>query len=180
MSAYKDYLQALVDENKVRCEKIGSGNWYWSFPSADKIAKQKLLDDAQSVHDKAAAAVQELRDKLAEKALKLEEEEDMLDNGAETREDVMAVKVELEKELRALGNQLATYSENDPTELERKKEEIKSLSKDVEEYSDNIYSMEGWVKKEYGDEAVVELHKAIYGDEYDEDAGGLRELAFDT
>lgn len=163
----------------MRCEKIGSGNWYWSFPSADKISKQKLLNDAQSAHDKATALVQDLRSKIAEKASQLEEEEDMLDNPGESREDLLSVKVEIESELKALQKELATYSDNDPTELERKKEQAKALYKEVDECSDNIYSMEGWVRKQLGDDAVADLHRNVYGEEYEEDAGGLRELVPD-
>ncbi|KAH9221616.1 meiotic nuclear division protein 1, partial [Leptodontidium sp. 2 PMI_412] len=27
----KEYLQSMQDENLIRVEKIGSGNWYWCF-----------------------------------------------------------------------------------------------------------------------------------------------------
>ncbi len=36
----KDYLTALVDDNKVRVEKIGSGNWYWCFRGDEKKLKE--------------------------------------------------------------------------------------------------------------------------------------------
>lgn len=35
----KDYLQALSGEGLIRVEKIGSGNWYWSFLSDAKQGK---------------------------------------------------------------------------------------------------------------------------------------------
>lgn len=171
-----DYLQTLVDENKVRCEKIGSGNWYWSFPSADKILKQKLLKDAQSAHDKADALVQDLRNKITEKATQLEEEEDMLDTPGESREDVMTAKADLEKELKELQKELATYSDSDPTEVERKKEEARMWYKEADGYSDSIDSMESWFKKQGMDEAVAALKQMLYGDEYDEEEGALRDL----
>lgn len=60
----KDYLQALSDDNKIRVEKIGSGNWYWSFPSDEKKAKEAALAKAQSEHDKASASVVELQAKV--------------------------------------------------------------------------------------------------------------------
>jgi hypothetical protein len=31
--AIKDVLQALVDDTLVDCEKVGSSNYYWAFPS---------------------------------------------------------------------------------------------------------------------------------------------------
>lgn len=171
-----DYLQALVDENKVRCEKIGSGNWYWSFPSADMISKQKLLKDAQSGYDKANALVQDLRNKIAEKAAQLEEEEDILDNPGESREEVMTVKLEVEKELKDLMKELATYSENDPTELENKKKQVNVWYEEANECSEDIQSMEGWLKDLTAGEGLEQLKKDLYGKEYDEEEGGLRDL----
>jgi Mg2+ and Co2+ transporter CorA len=139
------------------------------------MSKQKLLKDAQSTHDKASALVDDLRSKIAEKAAQLEEEEDMLDSPGECRQDVMTLKVELEQEHKILQNELATYSENDPTELENKKEQARMSFKEADEYSDGINEMESWLLKLSGPEAKASLHQS-YGEEYDEEEGGLREL----
>ena len=37
--AVKDLVKELTDENKVRVEKIGSGNWYWCW--AGEEAKER-------------------------------------------------------------------------------------------------------------------------------------------
>lgn len=123
--------------------------------------------------------MQDLRSKIAEKASQLEEEEDMLDNSGESREDVMSAKIEAEKELQVLQKELATYSENDPTELERKKNEAKLFLKEAEEYTDQICSMEGWLQKQSvgEEEKIANFLKDLYADEYEENDGGLRDLA---
>lgn len=78
----KDYLQSLTDDNKIRMEKIGSGNWYWSFPSEEKIAKEAILEKAQEEHDKVAAIVDELQAKIDEAgAARGEDEEMLMDTG---------------------------------------------------------------------------------------------------
>ena len=74
----KDYLQALSDDSKIRVEKIGSGNWYWSFPSDEKKAKEVALEKAQEEHDKASATVSDLQAKVDEAGAAREEDEDML------------------------------------------------------------------------------------------------------
>lgn len=74
----KDYLQSLSDENQIRVEKIGSGNWYWSFPSDAKKAKEGALEKAQQEHDKASKIVQELQAKVDEAGAARAEDEDML------------------------------------------------------------------------------------------------------
>lgn len=74
----KDYLQALSDDNKIRVEKIGSGNWYWSFPSDEKKAKESALEKAQDEYNKATVIVEDLQAKVDEAGAAREEDEDML------------------------------------------------------------------------------------------------------
>lgn len=45
----KDYLTALVDDNKIRVEKIGSGNWYWCFRGDEKRQKEGELEKWRAV-----------------------------------------------------------------------------------------------------------------------------------
>jgi hypothetical protein len=84
----KDYLQALSDDNKIRVEKIGSGNWYWSFPADEKKAKNAALEKAQEEYNKANATVLELQAKVDDAGAARAEDEDML---LETGEDTSIV-----------------------------------------------------------------------------------------
>jgi hypothetical protein len=74
----KDYLQSLSDDNQIRVEKIGSGNWYWCFPSDEKKAKEAVLEKAQEEYQKAATIVADLQVKVDEAGAAREEDEDML------------------------------------------------------------------------------------------------------
>lgn len=74
----KDYLQALSDDNKIRVEKIGSGNWYWSFPSDEKKTKEAALEKAQEEHRKADRVVQDLQAKVDEAGAARAEDDEML------------------------------------------------------------------------------------------------------
>jgi hypothetical protein len=74
----KDYLQALADDNKIRVEKIGSGNWYWSFLSDEKKAKDTALDKAQDEYNKANATVAELQLRVDEAGAARADDEDIL------------------------------------------------------------------------------------------------------
>lgn len=84
----------------------------------------------------------------------------------------------LAKELEDLRQELATFSEQDPVEVEKKKKEMHLLLMDVEKYTDQIQSMEGWFKEiaACDAETLHGLKLTLYGDEFDEEAGGLREL----
>lgn len=46
----KNVLKALTDNSLVKVEKIGSGNYYWAFPSDTKVAiKLKIEKLTQSI-----------------------------------------------------------------------------------------------------------------------------------
>ena len=158
-------------------EKIGSGNWYWAFASEDKKTHQKALEDASAAHDKAALLVEDLKQRLAEVQAQREDEEDMLDSGAESREELMSRRSVLETGILSLQKELAAYSDSDPTELERKKKEIEGFKCETEQYTDDVYSMEGWFKKQGQDEeSLKQLRSALYGDQLDGEEGILREI----
>ena len=171
-------MQALQDESRIRAEKIGSGNWYWSFISDDKIAVQKSLEGAQTAYEKALATDNELKAKIAEGEAQRKEDEEMLDGSGESREQLLGSKRFLEGEIEGLRRELATYSDNDPVELERKGREAADWKVDVGVSTDDVYSMEGWLKDlTGGGEALMGLLKEMSGSEWDDEVGGLKELA---
>lgn len=57
----KPLLKCLTDNSLVKCEKIGSGNYYWAFPSDGRAS---LANRFASLQDKAAAQAAEV-DSLA-------------------------------------------------------------------------------------------------------------------
>jgi hypothetical protein len=189
----KDYLQALADDNKIRVEKIGSGNWYWSFPSDEKKAKDAALDKAQGEYNKINATVAELQTKVDEAGAARAEDEDMIMETGQCiplgasyvliviggdRKTLIAKHADLTKELEQLRTELAAYSEQDPVEVERKAAETQKARNDAEKFTDQIYSMEGWIKTMCsGDPAsLLETKRMLYQDEFDEEELGLREL----
>jgi len=174
----KDYLQALSDDNKIRVEKIGSGNWYWSFPSEEKIAKENAFNKATEERDKAAAAVEELQAKVDEAGAAREEDEDMLLGSGGNRKSLTLSYAGLTKELEGLQKELAAYSDNDPVELERKKQRTEQSKSDAERWTEQIQSMESWIKSRTGGdrEQMLSMKRSWYGDEFDEENEGLREL----
>ena len=177
LTSYVDYLQALQDESKISVEKIGSGNWYWSFASEDKKTREHALAEAQAAHDKIATTVDELKEKVAEAQAEREDEADALEHGGESREELSAARSELNMELKVLQKELAAYSDTDPTELERKKKEIAVFWREAEQFTDEIYAMEGWFKKlGQSEEGLKTMRMGMYGEELDEEEGVLREL----
>ncbi|UPX18133.1 uncharacterized protein EKO05_0008447 [Ascochyta rabiei] len=175
--AVKDYLQALQDDGLIRTEKIGSGNWYWSFPSEAKKAKVDALAKAQSEFDKISATAADLQAKVdLAGAARAEDEEVLAETGGDRR-TLVAKHEDLTKQVEKLRTELAAYSDYDPVELDKKIDDTQRLRAAADRFTEHIYCMEGWLKERVLDrESQTRALKELYGDEWDEDEGGLREL----
>ena len=165
----KDYLQALSDENKIHVEKIGSGNWYWSFLSEEKHAREVTLQSLEAEKEKIEATVQGLEDEMsaANEIRALDSE----------RKGLVEKNIVLEAEITDLKSELEGYKDGDPAEVDRKRKEAERLKMAAEKWTDNILILEGYLKKLTGGdaEAVEGIKRSVYGDEY-VDGEGLREL----
>jgi hypothetical protein len=175
----KDYIQAMTDENMIRVEKIGSGNWYWSFLSDEKFKKETTLAKATGEKAKAEAVVGELQRKVEDAAAAREEDEDeMLMEDGMDRVSMTKLHGELGKVLDALRMELAGYSDNDPVEVERRKARIVEETRRVDVLTDAICGMESWFKRQMGGDKgnFAAMKQSWYGNEYDGEVGGLREI----
>jgi hypothetical protein len=84
---------------------------------------------------------------------------------------------ELTKEAEKLRTELAAYSEFDPVELDMKLEDTRRSRAAADKFTEHIYCMESWLKEQIPDrESQIGILKDLYGDEWDEEDGCLREL----
>jgi hypothetical protein len=172
----KDYLQALQDENQIRVEKIGSGNWYWSFKSDAKKMKEAILNRLKLDESKLVASLADAQKHIEEEMAKREEDDEMLEGGRADTKGLAEAQEQLLKEMEFLDKELSVYSENNPAEVLRKIEEMQRLKDSALKWTDNIESLGAFVVNLTGDRAQAALFmQAACGDEYI--AGeGLKEL----
>lgn len=169
----KDYLTALADDGKIRVEKIGIVNWYWSFPSEEKKNQQKILGDLRAEKHKLDEAVADLKTKIEQATVDREE-----DGGdGQDREGLTTHHIQLQEDIAALRAELATYSDTDPVEMRRKMEESEGLRAEAERETEKIYCLEQYYLELTGHdrEGLEQVRKILYGDEY-RDGEGLAEL----
>jgi len=113
-------LQSLVDDDGVHCEKIGIGNYYWSFPSeaSSKLSAEvaRLEKAVASKEAEAAAAKKAVDDAEAASAAG----GDGRGGGQTSAERAAALKLMEDKEARVneLKSTLADYANSDPSKLE--------------------------------------------------------------
>lgn len=62
--------------------------------------------------------------------------------------------------------------------MEKKSKEIQDSKNKADKFTDHILSMEGWLREQMGGdkEQMGHIMRMCYGDEFDEEEGGLREL----
>ena len=167
--AVKDYLQALSDEGRIRVEKIGSGNWYWSFASEEKKTREVVMEKLRDEKLKVDSTLVELDAAVKEaRALKGDDPD---------REGLVEKRLLLEHEVGVLRKELEGYKDGDPGEVERRRKEIKVLQAKAERWTDNIDILEGQMLSLMGGdrEKLDGIRREIYGNEYIE-GEGLREL----
>ena len=166
----KDYLQALSDDGKIRVEKIGSGNWYWSFLSEDKKTRDKIMEDLNADKERVAASVAELQGKVEEEGAA--REDDSEEEDGQDRQSMKETYANLQRQAETLRTELSSYSENDPTEVLRRKEQVATLMASAERWTDNIYALESYLLEVTQDrEAIENIRREYYGGEYVEGEG---------
>lgn len=172
----KDYLQALQDDNQIRVEKIGSGNWYWSFRSEAKKAKENTIYTLTSEESKLIASLSDAKQRTREEMAKRDKEEEILEGGGVDRKALLQAHGELLKEAKGLDQALAIYSENSPAEVVRKAGEVQRLKDQTIRWTDNIEGLEAFLVNLTSDRAqAASIMQRACGEEYV--AGeGLKEL----
>jgi hypothetical protein len=172
----KDYLQAVQDENQIRVEKIGSGNWYWSFKSEAKKAKENTINSIESEKSKLIATLSDTEKQIKEEMAQREENDGMLEGGGMDRKALLAAHETLLKETDDLDKALSVYSDGNPAEVLRKVGEVQKLKDSAIKWTDNIECLEALVINLTGDRAqAASIMQRACGDEYIV-GEGLKEL----
>lgn len=173
----KEYIQALTDENKLRVEKIGSGNWYWSFGSDEKHDRERQLARVKTDVEKARKACTDTEAGLAAETAQRQQEADDTSCDAE-RETLAGKKAGLQEEIRRLQAAEASATNSVSNKgVQQLRAELAGFRQQALQWTDNIYMLEGYLRRlAGGDREVVEaILRECYGDEY-VDGEGLREL----
>lgn len=116
----KDFLTALSDEGLIRVEKIGSGNWYWSFKGDEKKQKGRVLEGLEKELVKLGKAIKDVKTALVKEGIE-EEELELRREMARNIEELTKLKGEMEEELKIC----------DPGAMDKKKIEIGEMKAKV-------------------------------------------------
>jgi hypothetical protein len=138
----KDVLQGLQDESLIRVEKIGSGNWYWCFTSDAKKLKENTINTLKAEESKLVTSIAETERQVEEEMTQREDDSEMLEGNGMNRKALLEAHGALLEEAELLDKELASYSDSDPAEIQRKMEEVKNLRASAFKWTDNIEALE--------------------------------------
>ena len=140
--AVKDVVQSLVDDSLVHVDKIGTSNWYWSFPGAADAALRSRLETLERESESVARESREMDERLA--AAKA--------SRPRTEETQMAeVLLASAREANAkLVKEMESYRSGDAAVMEAMREGIPVARESANRWTDNVFLLKSWVEKKSG------------------------------
>mmetsp|Transcript_22772 Transcript_22772/g.44737 ORF Transcript_22772/g.44737 Transcript_22772/m.44737 type:complete len:216 (+) Transcript_22772:521-1168(+) len=138
----KGVLEEMVSDNVVCMDKIGSTNWFWSFPSQEKASLQDKLLKANTELASVRQAVQTAR----------KEKEDLMAARvpSDSRSAKLAELAELRQEVANKAEELAKLRENDPAQMMELVKKIDVCKEAANRWTDNTWTLVDYVRKKYG------------------------------
>ncbi|KAK3830010.1 MAG: meiotic nuclear divisions 1 [Linnemannia gamsii] len=140
--AVKDVLQSLVDDGLVTVEKIGTSNYYWSFPSAVQQAKNAQLQNLEAELNKIETTNAELERKIHEAAGGRQD--------SAQRQGMLKQLREAEELDAQYQKELKQYSDNDPTLIEAQKKYSQVAKDAVNQWTENIFVFQTYCVDKFG------------------------------
>lgn len=132
----KEVLQSLVDDRLVNAEKIGTSNYFWSFPSTAMQSRQ----NTRNALKEEVKRVQEMRQKgeaqLAEASAMREESKE--------RDELLEKYQELEKQRSEAVKKLEIHRANDPKLLAQKRSDAEKAKLAANRWTDNIFTLQSY------------------------------------
>ncbi|KAG6973830.1 hypothetical protein JG687_00000678 [Phytophthora cactorum] len=142
LQTVKDVNQALVDDALVDCDKIGSGNYFWSFPSKLSQSRKRKLSELEQRR-------QTVQEKLAKVKQKVEEQTSLRSESDERVQKLRRLE-EQKAKVKELRTKVQHLAENDPAILEELERKVRMAKEGSDRWTDNVYTLKSWVVKKRG------------------------------
>ncbi|KAJ1882848.1 Meiotic nuclear division protein 1 [Coemansia sp. RSA 486] len=137
----KDVVQSLVDDNMVRCEKIGTSNYFWSFPSESALKRKTRLQDLQKEVLALETKQTELEQNIEQAMLGREQTEE--------RKSLVEELTEVEQLWNGQQEELRQFRECDPELMAQRKKQAVVAKDAANRWTDNIFIIQGWVRDKF-------------------------------
>ncbi|KDR75910.1 hypothetical protein GALMADRAFT_248700 [Galerina marginata CBS 339.88] len=138
----KDVLQSLVDDGLVQADKIGSSNFFWSFPSQHGVLVQARLDKVKETRETHQTQISELKSAISTaKAERID---------SDARSSALKTLTELKQEISTLEAELNAYGDSNPTKVEEMKRAAFLAKEASYRWTDNYGMLLGYFTRQTG------------------------------
>ena len=144
----KDLLQGILADNLVETEKIGSSSFYWSLPTRVLAAKKNTLKRENERKETINSDIENTNKKIQEckNLRKNSDRQQKLDE----LDDYLKKKEEYDKIIKG-------FRKFDPERYEKLINENKSYVQLYDNWADNIYTLEQWLRTKRPDVKIIDM-----------------------
>jgi hypothetical protein len=139
--AIKDINKELVDDSLVQSDKIGSGVFFWSFPSAALHQRNMALSRVESSLNKRKARLEQVVEGI--------KEAEVSRSGGGREEKIRRLNELTELENR-LNSELEANKLNDPEQVELIEKQAKNCLESANRWVDNTWAVKSFLTKKKG------------------------------
>ncbi|EIM82909.1 meiotic nuclear division protein 1 [Stereum hirsutum FP-91666 SS1] len=125
----KEVLQSLVDDGLVQTDKVGSSNFFWSFPSERGAIMQNRLDTAKETQVTNQKQLEEIKTSI--------EVEKSARNDTPERAAALDKLATVKKQISDLETELQAYGACDPAKVDEKKRAVTLAKEAAFRWTDN-------------------------------------------
>ena len=149
LQSVQEILKTLTDDDLVKTDKIGTTNWFWSFPSehATKLEQKKNQCNAE------LKALEKQLKKIEEdiENEKTTNKENHASSSAQDRKNAeMALQAAKDENAKLL-KELAKLEESNPELQEQVAKGVDAMRGAADRWTDNLFLVKSWVDKKMGD-----------------------------
>ncbi|SCM09984.1 meiotic nuclear division protein 1, putative [Plasmodium chabaudi adami] len=135
----KDLVQQLIDDNKIKSEKVGAQNVFWILKTEESSIlqnKYQELKDKQEEYEEMAKVEKEIYAKLENSlSLKNDELKDILGEVKNVLDSIEIKKSELDK-----------LKKTDIRQIEKMKIQSNFATESIERWNNNIFLLKQWIQ----------------------------------
>ncbi|KAJ2358410.1 Meiotic nuclear division protein 1 [Coemansia erecta] len=137
----KDVVQSLVDDGMCYCEKVGTSNFFWSFPSEAAVKRKNKLAQLEKELAQMQAKQKELTEHIANAQLGREQTDE--------RGSLIEELAEVEAQWSGQQEELQQFKECDPVLMNKKREEATVAKDAANRWTDNVFIIQSWVRDKF-------------------------------
>ena len=137
--AVKEVVQSLVDDSLVHMDKVGTSNWFWSFPGAADAAVRARLEAVESEATRVDAESRDIARRVQTAQAECPETEDRV-SARDALERAEATHASLKAEE-------ATFASGDDAMMAAMREGTPMAKEAANRWTDNVFVLKSWVEK---------------------------------